>query len=433
VKAISIRCPTCNAALQVSDDATMVTCTYCHTPCRIQARSRIWQRPLQVSAPPNLPVARAPVRTGAMVVLGMATAMVVASGAAGVVLLTTGDLGEQAEVRSLSTPMEPRTDSKKSSDRSATREILHWNSRRPLLRDLDGDGNDDLIGRIQLLGSSTPPTHLAAFAGNDGHALWRSAAISARVGTSPKIALAGELVLLTGDDGKLRSYAVADGGERWVAELGEKVAMICNLAAPGMIRVVTEDDRGRDLQLSDGAIIEVRGKSRRQLRSCEEIATDDDVYGGLTPYDPFRRLPSVAGMYTRFSVRRGEVTLISGGKSPGTGVPMVARRDGRQVIWRAELPSSDPLTSSFDEKVLYFDDRLVLATYVTSHTGGVTRMVALSFEDGHRLWDVDLTRPGAMTVMSSVLTTQRLAISSSWANLQAFDRTTGKRVFAIGN
>jgi PQQ-like domain len=432
VNALVIRCPTCNAALNVRGDATSVTCNYCHSPCQIQQRTRVFQIPRPVQGPPQLPVAQVPVNRMPMVIVGATVSMIVFGAMSGYFAyrraIVAPILARSAVAERPATAAEAAA-----AARPSRPENLQWNSNRPLLRDLDGDGANDLVGLIGVY-TGERMSHLAAYSGADGHALWRSPAIPAALGSRPRLALAGDRALLSGDDGKLYSYQLSDGRAGWTLELGEKVRSLCALPDDGAVRVVTEDDRARDVQLASGEAAEVRGKSRRQLyKACDELPTDHDNTYGQVRYNPFHRLPNVSGMYSRFTVRRGDRTLLSGGKSPGTGIPMVARLDGRAVKWRAELPSSNPLTSQIAEEVIYFDDRVALATYATEFSGGETRLVALSFEDGHRLWEAKLSSGPGSNVMSSVFASGNRAYVVSWTYLMAFDLKTGKLAFKIGS
>jgi outer membrane protein assembly factor BamB len=313
-------------------------------------------------------------------------------------------------------------------------ERRRWNSARPLLRDLDGDGEDDLIGQLDVTVDSRTRRHLAAFSGKDGRALWRSPVVPDGLGTQARLTLAGDHLLLAGDDGKVHAYQVAGGDKAWTLEVGERVELVCRLADGDRVRVITKDERARDVALASGAATEVSGKSRRQLwRGCDAIGNDDNNTYGQVVYDPFDRLPSVRGMYPGYFVKRGDTALISGGKAPGTGIPMVVLRQGKEVRWRAELPSSDALTSDMDEKILFFDSRVALATYSTHHSAGQARLVALAIEDGRRLWETPLVSGIGSLVFSSVLATQRRAVVVTWSYLASFDLETGKQVFTIGD
>lgn len=429
MNAIIIRCPTCNAALNVPGDATSVTCSYCHSPCQIQQRTRVFQIPRPVQGPPQMPVAKVPVNRVPFIIAGATVTMILFGAASSYFAYRGVFIAPTRTAR----PVLAEQPAEAVTAAAGRPENLQWNSSRPLLRDLDGDGAEDLIGLIGVY-TNERVSHIAAYSGSDGHALWRSPAIPAVLGSRPKLALAGDRALLSGDDGKLYSYQLSDGHAGWTLELGEKVRSLCALPDKGVIRVVAEDDRARDVQLASGDAADVHGKSRRQLyKACDELPTDQDNDYGQVRYNPFHRLPNVSGMYSRFTMKRGDRSLLSGGKSPGTGIPMVARLDGREVKWRAELPSSNPLTSQNAEEVIYFDDRVALATYATEFSGGETRLVALSFEDGHRLWEATLSSGPGSSVMSSVFSSGDRAYAVSWTYLMAFDLKTGKQAFKIGS
>lgn len=427
--AITIRCPTCNAALNVSDEVYSVVCTYCHTPCRIQQRTRFFQVPRPVAGPPTLPVARAPVRTAPFIILGTVTSMLVMGGLAGFMTF-------QSNRSSYSSPSYGATAEKPAPE--VPKERYQWSSGKPLLRDLDGDGASDLVGMIRVYGraDSTHPHHLVALSGADGHELWRTDPLPVALDGQSRVAITGEHMLVWGKEGKLYGYKLGGGAAVWVAELGEKVEEVCALPDAGAVRVITSDERAREVQVATGALGEASSVSRRRRQSadCKVILNDyNNTYGQILT-DSWSRLPDVRGMSSRAMAKRGDLVIIAGGKSPGTSVPTLARLDGKAVKWKIELPSKEPLTSMFDEKILYVDERVVLATYRTQFgSDGETFVVALHPDDGRRLWETSInTGPGSM-VMSSVFATEKLAIAVTWTYAVAFDLATGKHVFTLGN
>ncbi len=431
MNAITIRCPTCNAALNVNGDATSVTCTYCHTPCRIQQRTRVFQLPRPVQGPPSMPVAKAPVRPAVPIVMGAAITMTIVGGLSGFLVMQQTDVPSS---RFAATPTAERPAEAQEPPTPPQRpENLHWNSARPLLRDLDKDGSDDLIGAINTFGDATA-VYLTAISGADGHTLWRSPAMPAGIGHNKRVAVAGQLALISGEDGVLHAYSLEDGAAAWKVQLGEKLETLCALPDPATIRLITSDEHSRVLQLADGKLtapVPGAGSRRRRQASCDIIDDDRDHRYGQDLYDAFRRVPNVRGMSTRFMAKRGDTGIVAGGKSPGTSVPMLARLDKREVTWKLELPSSDHLTASFDEDILYFDDRVVLTTYAIA-SGGEVRLVALAPEDGSRKWEVPVQTQSGSIVLSSVFATQNRAVVVTWTFAMAFDLQTGKRLFKIG-
>jgi outer membrane protein assembly factor BamB len=425
--AITIRCPTCNAALHVGETVTSVVCTYCHTPCRIQQRTRIFQMPRPLVGPPSMPVARTPVRAAPMIVAGVAASVALMGAMSAFLFVGTASYTPPSSLASGSTAEAPAPEPPK--------EHYQWTSGKPLLRDLDGDGESDLIGMIRVFANSKQLHFLAAYSGATGQALWRTEALPAPLDGQSRIAVAGEHLLVWSQDGKLHGYQLGGGASSWIAELGEKVAELCEGPYAGAVRVITADDRARDVRLSTGELADVEPVSRRKLyAACRAIPNDNNHSYGQLISDSWRRLPNVRGMSSSAMVKRGELTIVAGGKSPGTAVPMLARLDGKDVKWKVELPSKDPLTSMFDEKILYVDERVVLATYRTQFgSDGETFVVALHPDDGRRLWESSFsTGPGSI-VMSGVLATEKRAIAVTWTAAVAFDLATGKLSFVIGS
>lgn len=429
--AITIRCPTCNAALNVNDEVYSVVCNYCHTPCRIQQRTRFFQVPRPVAGPPTMPVARAPVRTAPMIVVGAALSTVVIG-------MLSAFLTFQSTRSSYRSPSTAYGSTAEAQAPEEPKERYQWSSGKPLLRDLDGDGASDLVGMIRVYGrpDGEHPHYLIALSGADGHELWRTERLPVALDGQSRVALIGDHLLVWGKEGKLHGYKIGGGAPLWIAELGEQVEEACALPDAGAVRVITSDERARDVQLATGALGEASSVSRRrrQYADCKVILNDYNNTYGQTIVDSWSRIPDVKGMSSRAMAKRGDLVIIAGGKSPGTSVPMLARLDGKAIKWKLELPSKEPLTSMFDEKILYVDERVVLATYRTQFgSDGETFVVALHPDDGRRLWETAIrTGPGTM-VMSSVFATEKLAIAVTWTSAFAFDLATGKHVFTLGN
>ena len=419
MRAISIRCPTCNASLQVASDATATTCEYCHTPCRIQARTGFLQRPTPPSGPPEMPVAQAPANHVALLVaVGALMALLGTSAAAYLLMRSSAQTAarEAAAPRPAVAPVAPVAPV----TQEAPRPAMRWGGSPALLRDLDRDGDEDLIGMVdQYLDGKR---YLAAYSGLTGQELWRSPAITASATYQPRLALTEAHVLHATDEGELRSYALSTGAPGWVATLGEKVERLC-ATSPTQVRVITADEQARTLELADGTLGEpMRWRAREG--ACEELPLAWHRYG-MTVRSGYG-LARVPGMQVRLLARRGEATLAAGGKSPGTAVPMLARLAGKEVLWKVELPSESPLAAQMREDLIAFDEDLVTATYkTTSGTNELTRLVALAFADGARRWEVPSSE--CRTAL-----TRRMVICINWSQVTAYHRASGQEAFRLG-
>jgi PQQ-like domain len=412
MRAISIRCPTCNASLRVASDAAMTTCEYCHTTCRIQTRTGWLQRPASASGPPGLPVAQAPANHAVVLALaGLLTALL-GTGAAAYLMMRNSTPASVAAPQSAAAPVPVRPPEPAR---------LRWTGSPLLLRDLDGDGNEDLIGIVEEY--LDRKQFLAAYSGVTGREMWR-AAVAMRSPYPAQLALTEAYVLRADDDGRLYSYLIDNGEPRWVATLGEKVEHLC-AHGPGQIRVITADAQVRTVQLEDGAVSAPTRWKRRREAACDELPLAWHRLG-MTVQTGFA-LARVPGMSVRFLARRGAMTLAAGGKSPGTAVPMLARLDGKVVTWKRELPSDNPLGAQMREDLIYFDEDLVAATYKTRvGNAEVTRLVALASSDGTRRWEVPSSECRSVLTRTMVLCIDGLRIT-------AYHRNTGNQAFQIGN
>jgi outer membrane protein assembly factor BamB len=121
-----------------------------------------------------------------------------------------------------------------------------------------------------------------------------------------------------------------------------------------------------------------------------------------------------------------------GYKQPGTSVPMLARLDGAQVRWTSEIPSTDPLTSSSEDKLIGLSDRAAFVIY-EPRSSALPRLAGFDLADGHRLWEVEVTSRNTAVDPVAVIATGAIVLVATWGSLQAFDQQDGTPRFTIGN
>jgi outer membrane protein assembly factor BamB len=407
MRAIDVRCPVCGGALRVDDAADWVDCAYCGTRSRLQAQSRQLEavRP-PAALPQAAPVPQAPPAATAATArrIGCASALLpVCIGAAvlGFVLY---------QKRAIETRMQ-------------------WQGTGgAILRDLDGDGAPEVIGRARYVLQGDRVT-IAAFDGRSGKKRWESEALGS-YGDSyqGKLALVGDTLIYASPLGGLRGFAVADGKARWQAPLPEEVKEICRTAA-GDARVTTTDGVARVVRVSDGT---AEASGRAAGGDCARVAHDGD--GG----DPAIRDVAAssfdvkaAGMRPARLLERGSGPRIAlGNRDKGTAVPMAAAlSEDPAQRWATELAERPLEASTFaPEHAALSDDRL-FAVVGMRDIQKPSHLVAVDRASGARLWEVPLA--GTMPV-EGVLTAGDRVYVSSWGQLAAFDPATGQRLYAIG-
>lgn len=426
-------CPQCGANLRADGTMTSVTCTYCGTQARIQARSRVFQvpQPLPTHLPPA-PVVRQPV---SKVVFLVPLVVMMAAGASGYVFSRNARRAVEQAV-------------------NAGKDRMDWHGDAPVLADADGDGEPDLIGTVRYV-LDGDRVHLAAFSPRTGARLWQSEALGTGSTLSQLVlGAAGGLVYLALPDGTLAARDARTGAARWQVQLGEKVDGLC-AGDGGAVVVEAADDRwwsvdaaGQRTEAKPLLRLDRSGSKpddalRRFLALGVEgapgvcTAIDNLAWSrpvGLLTLDNWSTLPTVDGMYVERLVRRpGGPTVAIGYKSPGTSVPMLAGLDGKRALWTAEIPGHDPLTSSSEDNLIGLSDRAAFALYTPGNGSSATIATAFDLADGRRLWERELAAPrvGSLRVVA-VMAVGDVVLISSWNVLQALAQADGAPRFTIG-
>ncbi len=431
MQAIQIRCPNCDAILDVAGDAESVDCRYCGTSSRVQRRSRVFQIPMPMRTPsaarPDVPqlVARQ-VRTPIilMAVIGLAI-----SAGLGVALLSI----RHAVVAS-------------GGGGSREQTYMTWNGGGPaIVADVDGDGTDDAIGiaRYNLDGDSM---YLAAFSGKDGARIWQGE----RLGTysdvyQGRVALAGTTLLWADPRANLHAFELATGKARWTRSPGEKVDAMCAAETGAQVLLGTADKRWTLVTLADGTMAPApartdvahgHGHGHRDADApppCRALATDErETIADVTITDVFGDLPKVDGMDVRHSLQRGAGPLVVvGTRAPGRGGPALARVDEHGALrWKAEVPPTDPLRAKLSEpELVYLGEGDVVVAY--EHQDGPPSLTSFDLGTGARRWDAPI-RMNNSIVLSGLALSRTAVMVSSWGALQVFDRASGRAMFTVG-
>jgi outer membrane protein assembly factor BamB len=319
---------------------------------------------------------------------------------------------------------------------AAIAEPPRWNEDGPpLLRDINGDGVDDIVGMVRDL-RANDQMHLAAYDGASGKPLWKSPALGGYTevyqGTT---FLAANLVLRSNSGGVLRAFDVSTGAPTWSTPLGEQILTLCTGPTPAEIDVLTRDDKVRRLSLATGAAAGATPapKGRPSRDDCGKAAP---VASSARPQDLTKesrtwKLYTLDGFKIRGAVRHGDVVIVRGEKAAGTSVPMIGRiaPDRTSMIWQAQVAAQHPLTSRSEPVVTAMNDDLVFAVYEASELPA-PHVTAFSLADGARRWDVEA--PGNSWRPSGIAVNQRGVLLAAGDKLRAFELGTGKPLFTIG-
>lgn len=466
MKAISIRCPECNASLRVAADRREADCAYCGTRAHILRRTGIFER---AERPPpghsrSLPVATQR-HTGAWVltltaipvlIIGIAVPLALQARNATTGTSTSGvpPAGDQAP--SPPPPPPPPPD---------------WKSQGVALVDVTGDGALDPVGLIHDRATTTD--YLASYDGTTGALVW-STEISLKSGDTPVLAIAEGTVVLAPTETQLRGFSLADGTKLWDLSLPERRGMVCRGDAPGAIAVQTRDRLWHAIQLADGAIAPLAW-----LGPCRSLDGDTPYVSraGLLHVDEPFQYPMLAldsgdmrADSALFDMDR-RIAIALAVKQPGTAVPMLVRyeygaldariedgdfralrlefpQDKRKeierriaaaqrkipkakavVLWSATVPDSDPLEAN-EGPLPHRNVALRGDALVVSYTGAgdTQHLAAFDISDGTRRWDIPLPGTGWLSQVSASAT---LAFVVRGARVVAYRLDDGSEAFSL--
>jgi hypothetical protein len=432
VQAIQVKCPNCAAVLNAAAGAESVTCEYCGTGSTIQRRTRMFQLPLRVEPPPHrVHVARQVVRPVRLFAALFSTLFPLAM-LAGIGWFVKRQV-EAATGRPVSQLLRQAAGAATGGSSRGDEEDWSWQgSGAPLLRDVDGDGALDAIGRVRTVRSGDQIA-IAAFSGASGARLWKTASLGTYSATyQGRAILAGELVLFADPGGVLSAYRLAPrrraGEKAWTAALAERVSGTCRLGE-SHVALQLADQRWADVSLRDGSVSKAKAPRR-----CERLPDDDDATGdvAVTTSDPGTRW-KLDGMQVMKYLRLAhgpEVAL--GMRAPGTSVPMVARVDGGKARWKVEVPASSPLQAAGHlVELAALTEDLVCVAYQPNGTDP-PHLGCFELAGGTRRWDSEVAK-GTTIVMRGLIAGGRRLFLSSWGHLQAYDLATGKRLYTVGD
>lgn len=440
------KCPNCGANVQVEDDAVGVTCVYCGAVST--ARSPV-AAPLPAPTPhrdprPRAPAPRASPASEEQTDPGNWRWGLVASALPLGIPLVGGLFALVDAVRTAGVG-------------AHFWESIGWSGGdAPLVADVDGDGDKDVIGIIHDTSDGETVYALGAFDPEENARLWKLEDIGLEA-ASARLALFGTRLWLADNAGKLRTFDPATGALLNERSLGERGEAFCSDGADGLLVLLADRSLVRvDVQAATRTVVgkvdhsyvcrggfpvnqaggsaETRWRRQGRLDLDIEAATfrhglEWDGHGVLLAAERAEgtRVPSVIALREASPTRRSS--------TPRPGDPLRPGRDptemSRELVWRAEIPSGDPLQAKEGApRILGAGGGRVFAPWELREGDDPSRLSAFDGATGARLWDAVL--PGSYATVNAVVADEARVYVTAGTNLLVLDAATGEIQSTIG-
>lgn len=432
-RALRLQCPNCGAPLQVNDADTQVVCAYCR-------HTSVLERPNQPrpQVPVSIDVHTIKLPSLVPKFFGLVMLMVVASvGLAGFVAYQAlrGATDQAGDVMSMlpgaKQLIEQATGAGGGAGGFAAPSFQF--SDQPQLVDLDGDGHPEIVGLSRQPGG---PVWIGAYDGVKLTEIWRTDLLGEDAsGPDARRAVVPGYVLSADALGRLQAYHVKTGQPAWATLIGERVREFC--FGEGFVRVIAMDKKAHDLAVDTGKRLE-----SAPTGECTPVLGTRSTKGPLTSLIGWSEfddhgLPSLHGV-SGISAHRALVVsgtkraFLLGSKSEGTGYPLVAAVEGKNVLWMDAVAGMDPMKSESNvttQLAAYFGGKLAIPYEVRGSSG--MRMALFEAASGKRLWDQPIHERSQ--VETGIVMTEHTIYYASWTAVYVLDVATGKRRGLLGS
>jgi DNA-directed RNA polymerase subunit RPC12/RpoP len=451
MRAISLKCPNCNANLEAGETAHKVVCTYCGTQARVQHRTRFLERKIEL--PPARPAERqmpvAKQRHGFRWV-ALVSSIFPLLGVGVAIFFTVQQVGGIDKVGEVFSEVK---------DSVTGDSWMYGGKGNALFHDINDDGSLEIISPIRYV-QKNDSYYLAAFDGVKGDLLWESETIGNHDDAIQGLTiLHGGSITQSDSRGNLSGYMPTTGERLWKVPIGEKVKEVC-ADDDASLAIKLNDKSWKRILLKDGYI----SLLEEAPEDCSRVAIYKkfgQVHLIHSSQNRRRRRPrtKLEGMEVRDLVTMpGEPghQVALGNKSPGTRIPMLAylrapapesdqseeepskkkhrkRKKSKDpkptMVWSSELPAIDPLATKEGPPEFVAVSAGYIASIYKLKTGA-THVVCFTREGGQRLWDTELTKDHSP--ISAIDIANDMVYVSQWGSLSAFKIDNGSRAFKLG-
>ncbi len=448
---IKLVCQGCGANLDALDTSRIVECGYCHT--RNQIKPTVYQEPpkpppqIITSTPPQFqvqpiqhtPKANAgcgPLIAGATVVPIIIGGIVAYLSMKGVDSLS-GEVRGQGGGQALVAEGQP-----------ARR--YRWESERPLVIDVNGDQQEDVIGLIQTFEQNSN-IMLVAVSGADWKLLWEvSLGDRANMPGQPEAYfLPDQKLALFALGASLHAYDVASGQRRWIGNLPDHPKEI--LGEGQQLWVISIDESMSTVQLADGKVATATGKASKDARPVRkdegydlipdnrQLDLDREQFEGLSiqtafcPPELLAYLPG-RGVWDPIPCTHPH-GLAWAAREKGTQVPFLVGYDpsSQKELWRQQLGTAgslETIDTGFGQPRAEFVDADAIVSFVPSGQNNA-RIRRISLADGSTKWEAELQRTSTENVDGMVVGKERVVVNYG-GRMHVLDLADGRELERLG-
>ncbi len=430
---MSPRCPRCNAPITLVSGQVLYTCGYCDASIDTQGE----KAPL----PHYEPAVTGSNQNVAFLVAGIGVALFVAGAA---VFLSFGpDEGPIPGPLPTPGPVPSPVVVAPPPAVVAQKSKFQWDSSGlPMVVDLNGDGTDDIVGRIRRLvpntGGMDIRTKAAAFDGKSLELLWEvdlegqpselhSTVLFAHQGGRVVMSTPDAVLLLEPATGKpLGKVALSDKPKRLCVPEGDTESVWVEVSDERHLLLNTATTAARPATQPPPSCVVRKWNMREDCYIT--VARKSPV-----PCVSARHLPAVPGFRAENVYKWRGLEVVTGERNPGSRMPMAAvfEPGAKAPLWVDGVGDMDPknVKESVVDAVSFSDDALFM---VYGLKQGGEQLVRRDLRTGRVIWDVPVPNSASGSGTSEFKQHGGRVYVPHWVWLDVFDAKTGNLVGTLG-
>lgn len=318
-------------------------------------------------------------------------------------------------------------------------ESVHWAGGPLVTTDIDGDGDEDLIGFYRTIDNhGTAVTYVGGFTSRGWKRVWRSRGLGPHGEVGSALGLVGVAVLFSDDKGVLHVLDRTTGTEQKQIALSDRAEQICGIdATHAWISVTDETSVNADLTAGSTTPGSRPASCRKAtaFAQCSRWDSDDSVTPHAVCFDDADTRVKVPDMRVSYAVRAGEHGIAVGTKQKGTTSSMLAGFDATHPsavpLWvRRVNPDASAMTPTSEVGTLdIVGDAAFLAYALDSK---VVKLQRLDAATGAIQFEVVVPNADIASMPRGLVITNQRIYVAHFLWLDIFDVKTGAHLQTIG-